>query len=387
MNTEAGFASNPLPGARQRDTGVDLLRVIALMLVITSHIVHTLQSPNPYIAYSSYVLDVSTATRDVQRVLLSLLAYSGVYGNAIFFLCSAWYLQSSGHVSLKKWLEILLTVWLLSALGLVIALLARKGNVDGALILKSLLPNLYANNWYISCYLLFYPAHVLINRLIHILSQRQLLRVSLSLCLAYCVLGFLGNDQWFFPSPLILWLSLYLAVGYLRAYGVALCSSVRLSALLFILGAAANLLLVLLTNALGLKYAFFHDKLLYWNSNSNPLLLISAFGLFNLMRLHPLRGKGVSRLSQLSLLGYLVHQNLMLRVYLRPRALQFVYEHLGYRLILLWTLILALGTFAFAIAFSLLFDRFLRPLVARAAQWTGARVTALYMKIENRLLK
>ncbi len=77
----------------------------------------------------------------------------------------------------------------------------------------------------------------------------------------------------------------------------------------------------------------------------------------------------------------------MLRVYLRPRALQFVYEHLGYRLILLWTLLLALGTFAFAITFSLLFDRFLRPLVARAAQWTGARVTALYMKIENRLLK
>ncbi len=387
MNTEAGFAANPIPGARQRDTGVDFLRIIALLLVITSHIVHTLQSPNPYITYSGYVLDLSAASRDVQRVALSLLAYLGVYGNAVFFLCSAWYLQSSDGVSIRKWLEILLTVWLLSASGLVIALLARKGNVDGALILKSLLPNLCANNWYISCYLLFYPAHAMLNRLIHILNQRQLLRASLSLCLVYCAIGFIANDQWFFPSPLILWLSLYLAVGYLRAYSPTLCNSIKANTLMFACGAAANLFLVLLTNVLGLKYAFFRDKLLYWNSNSNPFLLISAFGLLNLMRLRPVRRNWVSRLSRLSLLGYLIHQNLMLRMYLRPRALQFVYEHLGYRCILLWTLLLALGTFVFAISASLLFDRFLRPLTARTAQWAGARIRELYIKIENRLLK
>ena len=85
-----------------RDSGIELLKVIAILLIVISHVVQTLSSENPLIGYSDYILDLSCATKEMQLVILMIMRHFGALGNSIFFICSTWFLLDSKIVSVKK---------------------------------------------------------------------------------------------------------------------------------------------------------------------------------------------------------------------------------------------------------------------------------------------
>ena len=53
-----------------RDSGVELLKIIAVILIVISHVVLTLITENEYIPYSDYLLDCTHATTNVTVLLL-----------------------------------------------------------------------------------------------------------------------------------------------------------------------------------------------------------------------------------------------------------------------------------------------------------------------------
>ena len=146
----------------RRNSSIELLKIVGIILIVISHVVQTLHSNNDYVIENDYILDISTATTNIQQLILTILRYSGALGNSIFFICSAWFLLDNDTVDKKKILHMLMNVWVISITILIAVYIIRGGNLQIKLIIKQILPTTFENNWYITCYLLFYPLYPLI---------------------------------------------------------------------------------------------------------------------------------------------------------------------------------------------------------------------------------
>lgn len=55
---------------KMRESGIELLKIIALFLIIISHVVQTVSNDNTYISWQSPVIDINHATTNVSEVIL-----------------------------------------------------------------------------------------------------------------------------------------------------------------------------------------------------------------------------------------------------------------------------------------------------------------------------
>ena len=201
----------------RRNSSIELLKIVGIILIVISHVVQTLHSNNDYVIENDYILDISTATTNIQQLTLTILRYSGSLGNSIFFICSAWFLLDNDKVDKKKILHMLMNVWVISITILIAVYIIRGGNLQIKLIIKQILPTTFENNWYITCYLLFYPLHPFLNRLIKSMEQKILLKSTLVLLFLYVGVNYILSGR-FFSSQIILWITLYFAIAYMKFY-------------------------------------------------------------------------------------------------------------------------------------------------------------------------
>lgn len=110
-----------------RDSGIELLKLIAIGLIVISHVVQTLRSENEVISYSDYILNCENATTSVQMILLALMSHFGMLGNWMFFTASAWFLLDSSKAPKKKMMEMLADIWVISVIILAITIFIRGG--------------------------------------------------------------------------------------------------------------------------------------------------------------------------------------------------------------------------------------------------------------------
>ena len=369
-----------------RDSNIELLKIVAILLIIISHVINTLCDENTHISYQDYVLDLSIATTSVKHFVLLLLRYSGVMGNTIFFICSAWFLLSSQKVKKKKWLFMLIEVWFVSIIILAVTYVLRKGDISTEIIFHSFFPTLFANNWYLTCYLLFYPIHPYLNIVIKYLNKQQLFRITVSMFILYCCLGFV-HSNWFFPSPIILWITIYFVVAYIKLYLCGFCNNLKYNCILFIMGFAGWIGLAIVTNIMGLHISFMRDKMYHWAVNCNPCLIIMAITLFNITRNIQLRNSLINYISSLSILIYLIHENIILRTYYRPIVINFVYERFGYNHIIFWVLIISVIVLWLSIICSFIYDKTVRKIVTVISDVFYKITREIYIHVESIILK
>lgn len=59
----------------------------------------------------------------------------------------------------------ILEIWTVSIIILIVTYVILQGNISAKIVLESLFPTTFANNWYMTCYLLFYAIHPLLNKI------------------------------------------------------------------------------------------------------------------------------------------------------------------------------------------------------------------------------
>ena len=371
---------------KKRDSGIELLKIVGIILIVISHVVQTLHLNNDYITIKDYILDISTATRNIQQLILTILRYGGALGNSIFFICSAWFLLDNDKVDKKKILHMLMNVWVISITILIAVYIIRDGNLQIELIIKQLLPTTFQNNWYITCYLLFYPLHPFLNRLIKSVEQKTLLKITLTLLFLYVCVNYVYSGS-FFSSQIILWITLYFAIAYMKYYLVDLSNSVKFNILMFGVGFVGNIGVVCLTNFLGLHFEFFSNQLLRWNTNCSPFLLLIAISMLNLARSIRFKNNIVNYISSLSLFIYIIHENFLLRTFYRPQMWNYVYNQFGYKYILIWTFVLVVIVFSFGLITSIIYRNTIEKIVTIICDWLYQILQKIYKKFESNILK
>ena len=154
----------------KRNLGIDYIKVLGIAIIVLFHSVQSL-------AYYPGAPNYYKSTSDFSVFILMILSGFGVLGNNIFFICSANFLIQSKHVKYQKTLHMIVDVWVISVVILVIHFLIPNNKLEGQNIISFFFPTLYGNNWYITCYILFYLIHPYLNIVINHLSRRELLRL------------------------------------------------------------------------------------------------------------------------------------------------------------------------------------------------------------------
>lgn len=257
---------------KKRNSSIELLKVFAIILIIINHCVQTVQIVNNIEGVASNILNL---------IILNILRISGQIGNVIFIICSSYYLLDSNKIKLNKLITIILDTFIISIIWL-IPFLFINIPISTTDIIKQFAPITFKNNWFISCYIIIYLIHPLINIICDKLTKKEFFVFDLILFIIFSCMQSLVHNIFYF-NELFGFIYIYFIVGYIKKYVKDFQKASKLNMTIVLIAMLLNIVILLCTNYMGLKIPVFSDKVLYWNNNLvNPCYLALGISLLNL---------------------------------------------------------------------------------------------------------
>lgn len=284
----------------------------------------------------------------------------------------------------------LIEIWSVSVIILAITYLGLHIHISAKDIIKSFLPTTFGNNWYMTCYLLFYLIHPALNRIIDQMNQKQLFRSAIVLAILYLGFNFIKGvkEGLFFTSDIIIWITIYFIVAYIQNYLNDFANNIKANFGLFVFGLVGIIGLNLLTECAGLHVPALSQKAAHWAfNNCDPFVISMSIALLNVARQIHFHNNAVNYLSSLTLLIYIIHENLILRNYVRPEIWNFIYYNYGYEHIFVLVFTLVAVTFIFSVVAAMIYTVVLKPFALKFSNSLYGMVRDYYLRIEARLLQ
>ena len=151
---------------------------------------------------------------------------------------------------------------------------------------------------------------------------------------------------------------------------------------MFIISVICVLLIMLSTNFLGLYISPLKNKVLHWSQANNPFIILAAFSLFNIFRNKSFINNIINKWSSLTLLIYIIHENILVRTYLRPYIFVFIKDNFGYDFIILKVLLYAIVLFLISSLIALIYSL----TIQKITKTISIKITGLYEKYNDKLL-
>ena len=305
---------------KERESGIELYKVIAIFLIVLSHVIQTLTEPNYVLGIGEGTfINIATATTDLNVLLLALFRICGALGNNMFFICSAWFLVNSKKMSLKKVIHMILDVWIINMI-VFWGLHAIGIQFQVSDTVRTFFPTTFANNWYITCYLLFYLIYPFLNRMLEQLNISEHFALTSFLFMIYFIIPVLPLEEinLFFANELVIFLATYVIVSFIKIYKNEWTENLKLNKGILFVSIVSYVVLILSVDYLGLRTNYFLNRLVRWNMNNSLFMFLIAFSSFNIMKKKEFINRTINYLSSLSLLVYIFHENLAFRRYFRP---------------------------------------------------------------------
>ncbi len=372
---------NSLNKKSERNSSIELLKIIAIIMIVISH---SIPSTN-YMPYSEISLNLQVSSANMQNILFTLLSHFGQIGNAIFIVCSSYFLIDKKNVKVKKIRDIIVDTIMISLFCLVIGILLKfKPTVVE--IQQQLFPILNNNNWFIGCYLLFYIIHPFLNMIIKNVNQQQLLSINIFNIIIYCIANLLKGESYYF-NPLIGFIVIYFIVAYVKLYLKNVSKSKKINLIILITSIISLISIILLTNYLGLHRNFYTTRIQHWNRINNPLIILIGITSFNLLSQKKFNNKFINYISSLSLLIYLISENLFLKKRFFIILFAYIYYYLSYEHIVLYTIVLSIATFIISVIIATIYKETIGKTVKEIFDIIFKYIEKGYLYITNKLLE
>lgn len=280
--------------------GVDLLRSIAIILVI---ICHALPDSNGSInGYRECVVDLNIPGKDVSHIIMILMKNCGMIGNDIFMACSAWFLLDNNQVKKKKIVEMISdTVFISISISIILIIIGYPG-ISKVLFIKSFFPILMNANWFVTCYLILYMIHPILNKFINNLEQKRLLQIVLLLLFFYSIVQVLYKGGYYY-NDLVGAIVIYFVVAYIKYYLNGFRHNINLNFYGMISIILFHVLFTVIINLLG-KMELISFSMLKFNTNINPCFILIAIFSMNIALNLKIKNKYLEIFSKLSMLIY-----------------------------------------------------------------------------------
>ena len=164
-------------------------------------------------------------------------------------------------------------------------------------------------------------------------------------------------------------ISIYFIVGYYKKYLTDLTSNKSFNCKMLIGSLVLLVLLHLSLDFMGLHVNALADKLIYFAVTSNPLVIAIGLYSFFIFKEHTFYSKSINYISGLSLIVYLIHENILARYYMRIDYWNWINSYFDFSLFSTVSLfILSIIVFAFLIAafYSSTFKMIKESLISKA---------------------
>lgn len=154
----------------QRDSNLELYRIIVMLLIVAHH----------YVVNSDVGNLIAADPLAINSLFLRLFGMWGKTGINCFVLITGYFMCQS-KITIEKFLKLLLEVYLYKIVIYAIFLATGYTAFDFKAFVKMLLPVTVVSDNFTSCYLLFYLTIPFLNILVHNMTQKQHLWL-LALC-------------------------------------------------------------------------------------------------------------------------------------------------------------------------------------------------------------
>lgn len=374
---------------KERESGIELYKVIAIFLIVLSHVIQTLTEPNYVLGIGEGTfINIATATTDLNILLLALFRICGALGNNMFFICSAWFLVNSKKMSLKKVIHMILDVWIINMIVL-IALRSMGIQLQISDTVKTFFPTTFANNWYITCYLLFYMIHPFLNRMLEQLSINEHLAFATILFVIYFIIPVLPLEEinLFFANEFVIFLATYVIVSFIKIYKNEWTENLKSNKSILFVSIISYVVLILCVDFLGLRTNYFLNRLVRWNMNNSLFMFLIAFSSFNIMKKKEFINRTINYLSSLSLLVYIFHENLAFRRYFRPVIEFSILNRFGIEHAFICAVCMAVSLTILSFIISAIYKKCFTKIVSKLSSIISKNFLTLWKKYERLVIE
>ncbi|MBR4356998.1 MAG: acyltransferase [Butyrivibrio sp.] len=215
---------------KKRDANIELLRIVAMLMIITLH----------FNIHSKALLVLGEPASNVQ-IFATVLEAIAITGVNVYVLISGYYLSSS-KVKLSKVLLLILQVYfytlLISGAMMFVGAYSVKPEDKLDRALRYLFPISSEHYWFVTAYVIMYVLAPVMNAAVNTLKRKQLKTVIIGLLTWFCFIKSIvpvkfGTDRmgydfgWF--------ICLYLIAAYIRKYNIVLFRDAKKSALVYLI--------------------------------------------------------------------------------------------------------------------------------------------------------
>lgn len=363
--------------------------MIAIFLIVLSHVIQTLTEPNYVLGIGEGTfINIATATTDLNVLLLALFRICGALGNNMFFICSAWFLVNSKKMSLKKVVHMILDVWIINMIVL-IALRSIGVQLQISDTVKTFFPTTFANNWYITCYLLFYMIHPFLNRMLEQLSINEHLAFATILFVIYFIIPVLPLEEinLFFANEFVIFLATYVIVSFIKIFKNEWTEKLKTNKCILFVSVISYIVLILCVDFLGLRTNYFFNRLVRWNMNNSLFMFLIAFSSFNIMKKKEFINRTINYLSSLSLLVYIFHENLAFRRYFRPVIEFSILNRFGIEHAFICAVCMAVSLTILSFIISAIYKKCFTKIVSKLSSIISKNLLTLWKKYERLVIE
>ncbi len=298
-------------GERKRMANLELLRCVAMMMVVVLH----------YLGKGGLLADLTGESLNAPELAAWLLEAFCIVAVNVYMFLSGYFLSGSSF-RLSRLIQLWMQVWLYSvALGLAGALsgVMRDAEFDLHYLLALIFPILMGHYWFMTAYVFLYLMLPLAGMAVERMTKRQL-QVTLGLLLlAFCVIKSvlpLRLDMAGQGYDCLWYLCVFLTAAYVRKFGISVLDRKWTGAILYVGGCLGVFAGTLALRQVYLRTGSLERMLTMFLEYNHVLPFLAAVGLFGIFRKVQVKGKAaaaINRIAPYTLGVYLLHENLGLR--------------------------------------------------------------------------
>lgn len=300
---------------KKRNLGLDILRIISMIMILFLH----------YLGKGSLLGKTNNST--FYYILYYFFEAISIIVVNCYVLISGYFLVNSKF----KWKKVL-QLWRetifysISIYFFIVVVGLKEFEIKDAI--KSALPIITKQYWFVNVYLMMYILSPFLNKLINNLEKKEFQKLLLILIVGFSIVSILPSGYTLDASggySIIWFVCLYLISAYIRLYGSPLKISTKKYFIIFILCAVFITLEMLSADVLCeyIGRTSFAAKFLQYN---NIIVLIQSLALFLCLKDFDLKNirleKIVIFLAPLTFAVYLIHEQPQLRTVLYDKILQ-----------------------------------------------------------------
>lgn len=291
---------------KNRDSNIELLRIVAMCLIIFHHM-----------ALNTGIIDGYTISKTMIFGIIG--GIGGKIGVVIFVLITG-YFSIHKKFSAKKVFILWLQIFCYSVGFMLVFRITGIEKCSKVDTIKTFFPLAYNQYWFITVYLYLLFLTPFINKFLIGLSKENYNKLLIVLTIIFVVIptifysnGLIGSTQT--PIGLLLFVYIYMIGGYIKIYGLKYFENKKLRNIILIcLGYILIIAIVLIGKKIEQKNIFWSNLFGYYREMNSLFILIPSIALFYLFKEWKLKyNRVINYFASISFAVYLFHESNFMR--------------------------------------------------------------------------